>query len=207
MNEMFVENGVDLSRARRPGDAVMLLGDSIRLGYCATVREDLADVAAVFYPDENCRHTHHTLTMLGSWATLCPPEQVRVVLFNCGHWDIAHWSGEPNNLTALPVYDENIGRIFDRLRGIYPHAAIAFVTTAPMNPNGKQGVNPRTNEEIIRYNRAAVQVIRERGGHIIDLFAAAEDWGEDSYYDYCHFTPEAFAQLGHIVAEEIRRML
>ena len=37
--------------------SILLIGDSIRLGYCKTVREQLADVANVFYPTENCRNT------------------------------------------------------------------------------------------------------------------------------------------------------
>ena len=42
---------------------VLLIGDSIRMGYCGYTKELLKDVANVYYPEDNCRfapctHTH-----------------------------------------------------------------------------------------------------------------------------------------------------
>lgn len=34
---------------------IFLIGDSIRLGYCETVKKELADIAEVFYVMDNCR--------------------------------------------------------------------------------------------------------------------------------------------------------
>ena len=34
---------------------IVLIGDSIRMGYCEYVKNSLRDVAEVYYPPENCR--------------------------------------------------------------------------------------------------------------------------------------------------------
>lgn len=208
--EMFVEDGVPAPLCPAQGDQrprVLLIGDSIRIGYCETVKAELADVAVVVYPAENCRFTQNVLTNLRTWRGLCEPQSVKAVLFNCGHWDAAHWEGEEHPLNEIPQYAFNIGRIYDRLRAAYPQAQVVFATSTPMNPNGSQGVNPRTTQEMSCYNAAARQVMEEKGGQVLDLFAVAAPWGPEAYQDYAHFTEEYFAKLGHQVAEHIRALL
>ena len=46
---------------------VVLIGDSIRLGYEKEVRELLGDDVQVFSPKENCRYTKFTLWGMFSW--------------------------------------------------------------------------------------------------------------------------------------------
>lgn len=60
---------------------VLLIGDSIRQGYCGTVREALADIADVRFPNDNCRFTQYTYVSLGNWRWIFErPEDVEVVL-------------------------------------------------------------------------------------------------------------------------------
>jgi len=48
---------------------VMLIGDSIRLGYQAKVAELLKDTALVGGPADNCRFSAYTLfTFRGTWS-------------------------------------------------------------------------------------------------------------------------------------------
>ena len=80
---------------------IFLIGDSIRLGYCETVKESLSDKAEVFYIDENCRNSQYVITSLNGWqGKFDHPEKVDIVQFNCGHWDVAHWSGAQESLTG-----------------------------------------------------------------------------------------------------------
>ena len=73
---------------------IFLIGDSIRLGYCKTVKNELSDVAEVFYVNENCRNTQFVITNLRKWQKMFDDTtRVDVVQFNCGHWDAAHWNG------------------------------------------------------------------------------------------------------------------
>lgn len=206
--KVYLEEAVEgRSNGASGRKTVLLIGDSIRLGYCRTVRDELSDVADVVYPEENCRFSQYILVNLPAWAGLCDPDKVALVQFNCGHWDAAHWGGEEEPLNALPVYQDNVRRIIRRLRLLFPCARVVFATTTPMNPDGSMGKNPRTTEEICRYNEAAVRAAREEGATVDDLFAFARDLAPSCYQDYCHYTPEYFALLGRQVASFLREAL
>ncbi len=186
---------------------VFLIGDSIRMGYCETVKRELADVAEVVYPEENCRYSQYILTSLRAWSGLCDPERVALVQFNCGHWDAAHWDGEDMPLNSPELYRENIRRIIARLRALYPNAKIVFATTTPMNPNGENSVNERTTQQIEVYNAEGAAEAEACGVPVNDLFAYMRDWPAESYADYCHLTPECFEALGGYVAQCLRAQL
>ena len=185
---------------------ILLIGDSIRMGYCETAKALLADRYEVIFPKENCRMSQNILTSLGAWAGLCRPEDVTVVQFNCGHWDAARFGGDSEPLTSLDEYAKNLRAIVRRLRGYFPAAKLIWASTTPMNPTHPQTSNPRTTDEIRAYNAVAAAIMAEEGIAVNDLFAATEHWSTDDFADYCHFTPEAFARLGGITAEFLRNL-
>lgn len=205
---VYLEDSVNARQTEQTEKPVVfLIGDSIRMGYCETVKQELADAAEVVYPEENCRYSQYIITSLRTWSGLCDPDRVKVVQFNCGHWDAAHWDGEEIALNTPEMYQQNIRRIIARLRSMYPNAKIVFATTTPMNPNGENSVNSRTTEEIIRYNEVAVKAVGDCGVKVNDLFAITEDWEASCYEDYCHYTPEFSAVLGRHVAAFLRNEL
>lgn len=186
---------------------VLLIGDSIREGYCNTVKDELSDIADVRFPGENCRFTQYTYVSLGGWRWLFEdPERVDVVLWNNGHWDVAHWDRNAESLNTPKVYAEMTGRIAKRLSEYFPKAKLIFATTTPMNPNGSQGVNLRTNEEIAVYNKAARDILGN-DVMIADLNAFCASFGSEMYADYCHLTADGFRKLGIHVAGIIREQL
>ena len=187
---------------------IFLIGDSIRLGYCASARETLSDVAEVFYVDENCRNTQYVITKLHEWSNMfSDPTKVDLVQFNCGHWDVAHWRGGKHSLTSESEYARNIQIIIELIRELFPRAHIVFATTTTMNPSGQIGGNPRTTEEISRYNERAKAVAKENDLPVNDLFAVTKDWDSSYYKDYCHFTDTTNVILGRVVAETLRALL
>ena len=46
---------------------IILIGDSIRLGYDKYVKDALARVAEVSYPDDSARFSEYTLRYLSDW--------------------------------------------------------------------------------------------------------------------------------------------
>ena len=187
---------------------VFLIGDSIRQGYCPVTSRMLASRAEVFFPAENCRNTQYVITRLNAWANMFSDSaRVDLVLFNCGHWDIAHWLGGPLPLTGPEEYRRNLNIIFDMLSRLFPHAKILFAATTTMNPSGELGVNPRTNGEIAGYNGIMKTVAGERGVPFLDLFAVTADWDSSHYRDYCHFTEKANELLGTAVATALKAYL
>ncbi len=183
---------------------IFLIGDSIRKGYCKTVKTELEGKAEVFYVDDNCRSTQYVICSMRKWAGMfSDSKKVDIVHFNCGHWDIAHFSGAAECLTSESEYAKNIATIIFLIRKLFPNAKIIFATTTPMNPKGVVGVNPRSNQEIERYNEIAKSVCLAEGVEINDIHAATRDWGEECFKDYCHLTPEAFSEVGKMVAEKV----
>ena len=182
---------------------ILLIGDSIRQLYCPYVAEALRGKVEVKWPKENCQNTQFVLTSLSRWRGLVASP--KVVQFNCGHWDAAHWDGDDEPLTSVEEYTRNIRKIIHRLRRYWPDAKIVFATTTAMNPSGKQGRNKRTTESIRAYNAAAVKVAREEGVAVNDLFAVVEKWPASDYKDYCHYNKAASKRLGSIVAERLAK--
>lgn len=186
---------------------IFLIGDSIRKGYCETVKNSLSDAAEVFCFTDNCRSTQYIIFNLKKWANMFDDcSKVDIVHFNCGHWDVAHWNGYELSLTGADEYAKNITAIIKLLKNFFPNARLIFATTTPMNPNGGStgGVNPRSNEEIDRYNRIAAEIAREQGVIINDLNSYMRNWGSEYYADTCHPTPAAFVLLGKEVARRLR---
>ena len=66
---------------------VMLIGDSIRLGYQAKVAALLADEATVTGPEDNCRFSAYTLFNLPAWV---PEDDHDVIQWNNGQWDTCY---------------------------------------------------------------------------------------------------------------------
>ena len=183
---------------------VLLIGDSIRQLYCPYVAEALRGKAEVKWPvKENCQSSQNILISLARWRGLVASQ--KVVQFNCGHWDAAHWDDDAGPLTTVEEYARNVCLIIRRIRRYWPETKIVFATTTAMNPSGKQGRNKRTTESIRAYNAAAVKVAREEGVAVNDLFAVVEKWPASDYKDYCHFNKEASKRLGGIVAERLAK--
>lgn len=186
------------------GKSILLLGDSIRMGYAPIVREKLKDVADVYYPDENCRFSYYTLRGICDWTKLVPdPAKVDIVHWNNGLWDLGQRDGrEP--LTPIDVYAATIGRIAGEIRHYFPNAKIVFATTTPLNPAVKSQWHTRGEEEVMRYNAAALKKLQGRGVVINDLNAFVKRTGLSSEQkDIVHFNPNGCGRL----ADEVIRVL
>jgi len=206
----YVENGKSSKEftcsKERPN--IFLIGDSIRMGYCETVKKELADTAEVFYVSDNCRNTQYVVTSLERWKNMFDDETlIDIVQFNCGHWDTAKWSGYDVCLTSEAEYARNIKMIIDLIKQKFINAKIIFATTTTMNPDNVPCLNSRDNSIIDRYNEIAVEVAEDNGVYISDLNKITRSWPGEYYRDYCHFTDEASTILGKAVADKLRSFL
>ena len=182
------------------GEKLLLLGDSIMLGYAPFLKSALEGSLPVVYPKENCRNTAYLLTEInrivsdvGSDATL--------VQLNCGHWDAAHFGGDVLPLTDVKEYERNLTLLLHRLYRLLPHARFILATTTPMHPEGVTGANPRTTEEIEEYNKRLRLVAKREGIATVDLFAEVSRYPVSFFADYCHLTPEGYSYLAEGLAD------
>lgn len=175
---------------------VLLLGDSIRVGYDKAVRKTLEGKANVYFPEENCRFASYLLRNLHEYQSLIPDGQVDVLHWNAGLWDCLRLFGEDPQ-TPLDVYAYYIDRLCIRIKKLFPDAVVIFATSTrvqseKMDPNFK-----RYNEDTEAYNAAAVEIVKKYGFQVNDLYAVSAALPEDAHSDAVHYyTPmgtEAFA--------------
>ena len=151
---------------------VLLLGDSISIGYTQHVRELMGDAAHVVRPTnarggaENCAGTTKGIDHVDRWLAL-----------EGGGWDVIHFNFGLHDLKRVkpdtgknsqdpadprqagrPVYRAQLREITAKLYGT--GARLVFATTTPFPP----GVKPwRDPEDAVRYNRVALEVGGVRG--------------------------------------------
>ena len=75
---------------------VLIIGDSISIGYTEPVRENLKGSAEVFRPPVNCQHTGYGLSQIKTWLGTGKWD---VIHFNFGIWD-THMLDAKGNLLS-----------------------------------------------------------------------------------------------------------
>jgi lysophospholipase L1-like esterase len=198
---------------------VLLLGDSISIGYTLPVRDRLRGEANVFRPvtaagaAENCADTGKGLAELDRWLAAQPKWDI--IHFNWGLHDLKHMkpgaptpttSADPNDppLRTVEEYQANLEKIVTRLR--QTGARLVFATTTPV-PEGV--TNPYRNpEDPARYNAAAAEVMKRHGIRVNDLFSFAQPrLAEIQLSRNVHFTPQGSEAMAKQVAEAIQSEL
>ena len=58
---------------------VLLIGDSIRIGYDKAVKQSLAGIAEVYFPEENCRFASYVLRYLNEYRNLVKDGNVDIL--------------------------------------------------------------------------------------------------------------------------------
>lgn len=160
---------------------VLILGDSISVGYTQSVGEYLHGRAVVFRPmrkggktAENCEGTTRGVASVERWLAIDGGE-FDVVHFNFGLHDIKHLDPDTSKATmdpsdphqaSLKVYSEQLEEIVEHL--LQSGSALVFATTTPV-PQG--GVRPyRDPEDVVRYNAVAIEIMNKNGIAINDLY-------------------------------------
>ena len=174
---------------------LLLLGDSIRMGYDKAVQKSLKGVANVYFPAENCRFASFVLRYLHEYARLIPDGSPDIIHWNAGLWDCLRlFEEEPH--TPKDVYAYYIERICIRIKKLFPDAKVIFATCTTVLSEQMRIDFKRYNEEIAEYNRIAVDVVKKHGFEINDLYAVSAQLPESAHSDPVHYyTPagtEAF---------------
>lgn len=164
----------------------LLLGDSIRMGYCKYVKMAFDGIADIVFPEDCCRFSAYTLRYLGTWKaeTGCDKD-LDVVHWNAGLWDVLRLlDGEVQ--TTPEEYKRNIDRICKVLKMQYPNAKQIFATSTAVQEHLYTGYK-RYNEDIRTYNQIATEVVLSNGGQVNDLYAITDGISGDHYSDPTHF--------------------
>ena len=187
---------------------IVLLGDSIRMGYDKYVKEALEGVAEVYYPSENCKFSQYMLRFVHEWKKKGEwPDDVDLVHWNAGLWDVMEMRGDPP-FSSPAHYEDMIGRIDRRLRFLFPKAKLVFATSTAVREEGYKGGARRHNAIIEQYNEVALGALANTDTVINDLYAHTKNVPPEYCSDMTHYNaPEGAAYMGGKVLSVIAKEL
>lgn len=191
---------------------VLLIGDSISIGYTIEVRKLLNDKADIFRVPTNGQYAAFGLENLDKW--LGKKTKWDVIHFNWGLWDLCYRNPKSKTqghrdklngtLTATPQqYRETMEQIVKRLK--QTDAKLIWCATTPV-PEHELG---RKAGDALKYNAIAKEVMDANGITTNDLHAHAllklpkiqVKKGD------VHFTKTGYAYLAAKVAADVSKLL
>ena len=190
----------------KPLPKIVLVGDSIRMGYAPLVAKNLDGKAVVVSPAPNGEDSGNVLRNLDQWVI---KEQPDIVHINAGLHDLKLKDGSYQ--VPLAAYEKNLKTILERIRK-ETKAKIIFATTTPiiddLHAQRKAGFD-RLEADVQKYNAVAVSVMKQAGVPINDLHKLVESRGRGKLIggDGTHYTPEGYAVLASAVTGDILRGL
>lgn len=198
---------------------VLILGDSISIGYNLQVRHLLKGKANVYRPMStngkrrvNCGGTTSGVQHIDAW--LAAESHWDVIHFNWGLHDLKHVktagtnekSNDPEDPTqaTLEEYAENLQVLVGKLKAT--DAKLMFATTTPVVPGT---LNPlRIPETVVRYNETAMPIMAANDIQVNDLYGYVlphlDEW---QLPKNCHFTTAGADELAKQVAMAIETVL
>jgi lysophospholipase L1-like esterase len=185
---------------------VVLVGDSIRMGYAPFVAKRLDGKAVVVSAKPNGEDSGNVLRNLDEWVI---KENPAVVHLNAGLHDLK--LTDKGHQVPLADYEKNLKTILDRIRK-ETKAAVIFATSTPINDTlhaqRKAGFD-RLEADVRRYNAVAVSVMKQAGVPINDLHQLVETRGTHKVMnpDGTHYAPEGYEMMATVVADSILRSL
>ncbi|MBI1349070.1 SGNH/GDSL hydrolase family protein [bacterium] len=190
---------------------VLIIGDSISIGYTVDVREMLAGKANVHRIPTNGGPTTNGLKNIDAWLGDKPWD---VIHFNWGLHDLKYITPDnpaaladpklPDSRQQVPLdeYEQNLAKLVERMKAT--GATLIWCSTTPV-PEGSAG---RIAGDEQKYNAAAAQVMTTAGVQTNDLCAYAQPkLAEIQLPKNVHYTPAGSKVLAEKVAAEITAAL
>ncbi|APW59179.1 GDSL-type esterase/lipase family protein [Paludisphaera borealis] len=187
---------------------VVLVGDSIRLGYAPRVAERLSGKAVVVSSPENGGDSANVLAHLDEWVVRQKPD---VVHLNCGLHDLKRAKQDGRHQVEINGYIDNLRKIVARIREA-TDAALVFADTTPIldERHARRGGDfDRIEADVKRYNSAAITAMRDLGVPVHDLHWVVEQGAPETMLgpDGTHYTPAGSDRLSEAVADCVLRQV
>ena len=189
---------------------VLIIGDSISMGYTVPVRELLAGKANVHRIPTNGGPTTNGLANLKDWVG---GAKYDVIHFNWGLHDLKYINQDPKQLAdpkspgahyQVPPadYEKNLTTLVEQLKAT--GSKVIWATTTPV-PEGSSG---RVKGDEVKYNEIAAKVMKAAGIPTDDLCAHANAKLKDVQLPAnVHYSPAGYKYLAEKVSAEIEKAL
>lgn len=195
---------ISLAGCKQEQPRILIIGDSISIGYTPFVKENLAGKAAVFHNPGNAQHTGTGLEKIDEWIG---NEKWDIIQFNWGLWDLCYRHtdsevyGNRDKLNgeitySIDEYASNLDSLVSILQ-TNTKAKLIFVTTTYV-PENEAG---RFKNDAIKYNDAAKKVMKRHSVTVNDLYGQSvqihQRFGKGS--DDVHYSSQGYEKLSELV--------
>lgn len=190
---------------------VLIIGDSISIGYTPFVVQMLQAEATVTHNKGNAQHTGTGLQSLDAWLGTT---RWNVIQFNWGLHDLCYRNPNSKNqggrdkvkgslTTSLDQYEKNLDQLILRLQ---KSGAVLIWAHTTVVPDGDEG---RFAGDHKKYNEAAARVMKKHGIVINDLQTLTEGFAPELFLKpgNVHYKPDGYKLLAEQVAGKIRSAL
>jgi lysophospholipase L1-like esterase len=184
---------------------ILIIGDSISIGYTPFVKEHFATRAIVSHNPGNAQHSGTGLKKIKDWVG---DEDWDIIQLNWGLWDLcyrmpaAEGLGPKDKINGkvtftVDEYAANLDSIIFFLKS-KTNAKLIFVTTTwvPGNEPGRFEGDPE------KYNKAAKKVMKKHGVELNDIYNQSKKIharlgkGENDV----HYTEEGYRELAEVIS-------
>jgi len=191
---------------------ILIIGDSISIGYFSKVKEALASKAIVMHNPGNAQHTGTGLEKIKDWVD---QEDWDIIQFNWGLWDLCYRHpdskvyGNRDKIKGTITYDlqtyrQNLEELVSFLKA-NTSAKLIFVTTTyvPVNEVG------RHSADVEKYNAVAKSVMKKNGVIINDIYKKSiaihhkNGLGDKDV----HYSKEGYKDLSKLIVPVIEKAI
>ena len=189
---------------------VLIMGDSISIGYTSHVIENLKGVAEVRRHRGNAGPTIRGVAKIEEWLG---KGKWDVIHFNWGLWDMYGWEYHKDDRSP-EAYGKRLESLVGRLKKT--GAKLIWATTTPACPANEATMERRFKQNIRispelerKYLDIALIVMKKHGVKVNDLHAFMKSrWTKYAIADdNVHFTKLGSRKLGEQVAQAIQSLL
>ena len=183
---------------------VLIMGDSISIGYTPHVVENLKGVAEVKRHKGNAGPTLRGVAKIDEWLG---EERWDLIHFNWGLWDMYGWEYHQEDRSPK-AYGKRLEFLVARLKKT--GAQLIWATTTPACPAHETTMKRRFKQEVLipknlerKYLEVALGVMKKNGVQINDLHAFMKpQWAKYAIADNnVHFKSEGKKALGKQVSD------
>jgi lysophospholipase L1-like esterase len=190
---------------------VLLIGDSISIGYTKPVIQRMAGKANVVRVNTNCGDTNKGKEQLADWLG---DTKWDVIHFNFGLHDLCYRHpdakvyGNRDKVNGtlsvpLPQYEANLESM---LQALEKTGAVLIWASTTSVPAGEAG---RIVGDEVEYNATAARIMKKHGVEIDDLYALTASFPPEMFRSPgdVHYKTEGYAKLAAQVSEKINTAL
>jgi len=183
---------------------ILIIGDSISIGYTPFVKEQLSEKAVVSHNPGNAQHTGTGLEKIEEWIG---DVNWDIIQFNWGLWDLCYRMPVEEGLGpkdkikgkinfSVDEYAANLEQLVTFLKE-KTAAKLVFVTTSYV-PEDEPG---RFKKDPEKYNKAAKKIMKKYGVEVNDIYKQSKKIHDElgNGENDVHYTEKGYEKLGEII--------